>query len=173
MTYYIAREGKPFGPFSIEQLKMQNVTPDTLLWNESMKDWTRAGDIPELQAAIFGGAQPVSDVPNGGYVACNQMPQTAPQAPMEPVCPKTWMAESILVTLFCCLPFGIVAIVKASGVSSAFSRGDFRGAYQASKEAGKWVKLGFFIGLAAILLYVLFVVILGVGAASMSGLGNY
>lgn len=32
----------------------------------------------------------------------------------EQVCPKTWMAESILVTVFCCLPFGIAGIVFAS-----------------------------------------------------------
>ena len=33
------------------------------------------------------------------------------------VCPKTWMAESILVTILCCLPFGIIGIVNAAKVS--------------------------------------------------------
>ena len=32
----------------------------------------------------------------------------------ENVQPKTWLVESILVTLFCCLPFGIVGIVNAA-----------------------------------------------------------
>jgi len=32
--------------------------------------------------------------------------------------PKSWLVESILVTLFCCLPFGIAGIVNASRVES-------------------------------------------------------
>lgn len=40
----------------------------------------------------------------------------------EQVCPKTWMAESILVTVFCCLPFGIAGIVFASKVSSLYAQ---------------------------------------------------
>ena len=32
--------------------------------------------------------------------------------------PKTWLIESILATLFCCLPFGIVGIVNAARVNS-------------------------------------------------------
>lgn len=64
------------------------------------------------------------------------------------VCPKTWMVESILVTIFCCLPFGIVGIVYASKVSALFSKGDAEAALQASQSAGKWTKLGFIVGLS-------------------------
>lgn len=63
------------------------------------------------------------------------------------VCPKTWMLEAILVTILCCLPFGIVGIVNASKVKSQFNIGNIGGAEQASKNAGKWVKIGFIIGL--------------------------
>ena len=34
----------------------------------------------------------------------------------KPECPKTWMVESVLATIFCCLPFGIVGIINASKV---------------------------------------------------------
>lgn len=73
----------------------------------------------------------------------------------EPVCPKTWMAESILVTVFCCLPFGIAGIVFASRVSSLYAAGNYEAALQASKNAGKWTKIGFVVGLVAIVLYLL------------------
>lgn len=73
----------------------------------------------------------------------------------EPVCPKTWMAESILVTVFCCLPFGIAGIVFASRVSSLYAAGNYEAALQASKNAGKWTKIGFIVGLVAIVLYLL------------------
>ena len=73
----------------------------------------------------------------------------------EPVCPKTWMAESILVTVFCCLPFGIAGIVFASRVSSLYAADNYEAALQASKNAGKWTKIGFIVGLVAIVLYLL------------------
>ena len=65
------------------------------------------------------------------------------------------MAESILVTVFCCLPFGIAGIVFASRVSSLYAAGNYEAALQASKNAGKWTKIGFIVGLVAIVLYLL------------------
>ena len=73
----------------------------------------------------------------------------------EQVCPKTWMAESILVTVFCCLPFGIAGIVFASKVSSLYAAGNYEAALQASEDAGKWTKIGFIVGLVVIVLYLL------------------
>lgn len=72
---------------------------------------------------------------------------------MENVCPKTWMAESILVTIFCCLPFGIVGIVNASKVSSLFAAGNVEAAQKASADAGKWTKIGFIVGLIVTVIY--------------------
>ena len=73
----------------------------------------------------------------------------------EQVCPKTWMAESSLVTVFCGLPFGIAGIVFASKVSSLYAAGNYEAALQASKDAGKWTKIGFIVGLVVIVLYLL------------------
>lgn len=87
-------------------------------------------------------------------------PQPETNAPAAP--PKNWLLESILVTLFCCLPFGIVGIIFASQVSSKFAAGDHAGALKASQDAGKWTKIGFFVGIGVIVLYILFFVVLGV-----------
>jgi len=70
--------------------------------------------------------------------------------------PKTWLLESILVTLFCCLPFGIAGIVNASKVESRFFSGDVEGANRASREAKKWITIGFILGIVVIVLYFLF-----------------
>ncbi|MCW0482999.1 CD225/dispanin family protein [Gaoshiqia sediminis] len=88
--------------------------------------------------------------------------QTVNQKP-----PKTWLVESILVTILCCLPFGIVGIVNAAKVESRFYAGDIAGAERASSEAGKWTKIGFFIGIAVILIYIILMV-LGVAAGIMA-----
>ncbi len=82
---------------------------------------------------------------------------------LTPQQPKNWLAESILVTLFCCLPFGIAGIVNAAQVSSKFAAGDYDGALRASQEAGKWTKISFWIGIGVIALSFLLFVILGVG----------
>lgn len=82
--------------------------------------------------------------------------------------PKTWLVESILVTLLCCLPFGIVGIVNAAKVESRFNAGDVDGAERASQEAGKWTKIGFFVGLGVAALYIILMV-LGVAGGIASG----
>ena len=61
--------------------------------------------------------------------------------------PKNYLVESILVTIFCCQPFGIVGIVYASQVNSKYASGDYEGAKRASKEAKKWMTWGVISGL--------------------------
>jgi hypothetical protein len=82
--------------------------------------------------------------------------------------PKNWLVESILVTIFCCLPFGIVGIINAANVNSRFDAGDLDGAVRASNEAGKWTKIGFFIGIAIGVIYALLMV-LGVAGGLAAG----
>ncbi|WP_345950556.1 MULTISPECIES: CD225/dispanin family protein [unclassified Mucilaginibacter] len=89
------------------------------------------------------------------------------QAPMPR--PKNWLVESILVTLFCCLPLGIVGIVNAASVNSRYDAGDYNGALAASQAAGKWTKIGFGIGIVFIILYVILVFVIGIGG----GLAGY
>jgi heme/copper-type cytochrome/quinol oxidase subunit 2 len=82
--------------------------------------------------------------------------------------PKNWLVESILVTILCCLPFGIVGIINAAQVSTKYASGDYAGAERASQEAGKWTKIGFWIGIAVVVLYVLAVFFFGATAFWMS-----
>ncbi|MDR2125733.1 MAG: CD225/dispanin family protein [Prevotellaceae bacterium] len=69
--------------------------------------------------------------------------------------PKTWLVESILATLFCCLPFGIAGIVNAAKVESRFYAGDIEGAERYSREAKKWTLISFWIGLGVIAIYLI------------------
>ena len=81
--------------------------------------------------------------------------------------PKNYLIESILVTIFCCLPFGIVGIVFASQVNAKFDAGDYEGAVKTSKEAKKWMNLGLISGLVIGLFYLIYIFALG-GMALMS-----
>lgn len=72
--------------------------------------------------------------------------------------PKNHLVEAILVTIFCCLPFGIVGIINAARVENAFYSGDETEAERLSGQALKWVKIAFFTGIAAVVIYLIFVV---------------
>lgn len=87
----------------------------------------------------------------------------------EVIRPKNWLVESILVTVFCCLPFGIVGIIHAATVNSKYDAGDIPGAEQASKAAGKWTKIGFIVGLVGGVLYLLLMFLGVLGGLAGSG----
>lgn len=72
-----------------------------------------------------------------------------------PVRPKNYLVESILVTIFCCLPFGIPGIVFASQVNSKYDAGDYAGAEKASKQAKTWTLVSFIIGIAAVIIWII------------------
>ena len=70
---------------------------------------------------------------------------------------------AILVTAFCCLPFGIVSIVYAAQVNSKAYAGDIQGAMDASRRAKTWALASLGVGL---LVGVAYFVIGLIGAAA-------
>lgn len=102
------------------------------------------------------------------YMYVNNNYQNQNYNPHGNACPKNYLAESILVTIFCCLPFGIVGIVNATEVNSKFYAGDIDGAWQSSARAKKWSVAGLITGIVIALLYLLFYVVLGIGALAFA-----
>jgi hypothetical protein len=45
IKYYIHHENQQKGPFSISELKMENITRETLIWFEGQNDWKKAEEI--------------------------------------------------------------------------------------------------------------------------------
>ena len=43
--YFYSLKDEKHGPFSLEEMRSQNITKDTLIWYEGLGDWTAAGDI--------------------------------------------------------------------------------------------------------------------------------
>src|SRR5918998_4485642 len=68
-----------------------------------------------------------------------------------------------IVSLFCCLPLGIAAVIFAAQVNNKVAAGDTAGALDASKKAKMFSYISIGLGLAGIICYVLFILIMGVG----------
>lgn len=82
--------------------------------------------------------------------------------------PSNYLVPAILVTLFCCLPGGVVAIIYATQVNSKVAAGDLAGAEAASKSAKMWVMISAGVGVALILIYIVVMFVFG-GLAAVSG----
>lgn len=64
-----------------------------------------------------------------------------------------YLVQAILVTILCCLPFGIVAIVFAAQVNGRLAAGDIAGARRASANAKTWAWVSFGVGAGFVALY--------------------
>lgn len=73
------------------------------------------------------------------------------------ICPETHLTKAILVTLFCCWPLGIPAIVNAAGVSNAFASGNYQLALKKSNDAEKWSK---YCIIAAVIFWILYAIVM-------------
>ena len=68
-------------------------------------------------------------------------------------CPETHLTKAILITIFCCLPFGIASIIHASRVSSSYILGNYEYAMEQSKKANMWANIGIIVGILYYLIY--------------------
>lgn len=48
MQYWIIENGESKGPFSLEELKTQNITPQTKIWHKGLENWTLLNELPLL-----------------------------------------------------------------------------------------------------------------------------
>lgn len=194
--YYVDGNNQQQGPIDTAQLPSFGVTAKTLVWCEGMANWQVAGEIPEL-ASLFAAKQP--EIPaqpqmQPGTPAQPQMQQQVQPQPMNinnfqqtqqpmntqppfqqpnnqqmPPQPDNYLVWAILVTVLCCLPFGVASIIYSVKVGSLYAQGDYNGAVDASQKAKKFAMIGGIGGLVFIIIYVIFMVIAGAGAA-MSGM---
>ena len=194
--YYVDGNNQQQGPIDAAQLPAFGVTTKTLVWCEGMANWQAAGEIPEL-ASFFAAKQP--EIPaqpqmQPGTPTQPQMQQQVQPQPMNinnfqqtqqpmntqppfqqpnnqqmPPQPDNYLVWAILVTVLCCLPLGVASIIYSVKVGSLYAQGDYNGAVDASQKAKKFAMIGGIGGLIFIVIYVIFMVIAGAGAA-MSGM---
>lgn len=74
LLYYTVENGVQKGPFTIENLSTQNLTPDTLVWRQGLSEWQKASSFPEL-APLLALSTPPEESAFGQYA---EMPPSDP-----------------------------------------------------------------------------------------------
>lgn len=97
---------------------------------------------------------------NAGY-------QTGPSYQQDQGEPVNWvpyLVLSIISTICCCIPFGIVAIVFSAKINSAVTMGNMEEARKAAKTARIWIIAAFVLGIVATILYAIIMSMIGAGS---------
>ena len=182
--YYYLKNGMKQGPFTLDALKKEPINPDTQVYHSEALDFAPARTFPELQSFFAEDRGTTVDEsnynrrePNYNPSAGTPSPQTAFEAAgndassstynpnmQRPPMPDNYLVWGILVTILCgCgMPLGIVSIINASKVGSAYAAGDYVGAEKASKDAKKWAIWGAVAGGVFIVVYFIFIAIAAV-----------
>lgn len=157
MQWYYTKGGVQTGPLEESELRSRiangEVGAGDLIWRDGMANWLPMSQIPELSGLTA--AAPATTAAASPYAA-------GPGAPI-----PNYLWQSIVVTLLCCWPLGIPAIIFAAKVDGLVSRGDIAGAKEASNKAKMWCTWSFGSGLAVALIY-LVLVIIGATAGGMN-----
>jgi hypothetical protein len=167
MQWYYSKNGTQLGPVPqgelISKLTAGEISPTDLVWREGMGDWLPAARVAEFQGINASSPVVSSSEPSSPY--------TAPASPYAPQVAAgdnipNYLWQSIVVTIFCCWPLGIPAIVFAAKVDGLKARGDIQGALAASAKAKRWTMIALAAGVVVVIIYA---IAMGFGMSS----GNF
>ncbi|QKT06308.1 CD225/dispanin family protein [Gordonia sp. X0973] len=109
--------------------------------------------------------QPVPGQPYPGQPYPGQPYAAGPAMGPEPDNNLVW---AILSTILCCLPLGIVAIIKSTSVGKLWAQGDVVGAQKAADDAKKFAMWGAIAAVVLWVLYIIFFVVVGIAGSASS-----
>jgi hypothetical protein len=168
--YHVTSQGQEIGPYTLDEIRQMvsdgHLAVTEYAWSQGMQNW-----VPITQLIGAAASPPPPPLPAAGrpqaltthpaYPVYNQPIYGQPQGlgqqvyVQAPPRPPTYLLSAILVTLFCCLPFGIVSIVFASQVDSKYNSGDYAGAQAASNTAKNWYHAALISGIIIAVLWII------------------
>ncbi|XP_067270610.1 proline rich transmembrane protein 1B isoform X2 [Pseudorasbora parva] len=138
--------------------------------------------LSDPKTAYFKSPSPLMNYPNQPVIACQPgvnppafyqpsflPPSTYPSytiymnGPMvedQPPLPKDYLVESLLVTIFCCLMSGLIAVMYSYETRAALTRGDIREAEKTSQKARLLVMFSLMFGIFVFVAWIIYIVIL-------------
>jgi hypothetical protein len=94
-------------------------------------------------------------------------PASSQHATTPPAIPDTYLWQSIVVTILCCLPLGIPAIVYAAQVEKYYIQGNIDAAQKASRNAKNFCIAALASGLVVCAIYIIYLVAIGGAIAGL------
>lgn len=168
MEYWVSINNNQVGPMSLDEVIALDPSADMLVWHPGMPDWDKVANLPEL-AHLFGAdyeecvegetvegepqpeqtiEEPVQEpvlepAPKVEEPKSQPLQETAPAEP----CPPNYLVWTVLVTVMCCVPLGVISLIYSSQVKTKYNAGDIEGAKKASSKTELWLILAFVLGL--------------------------
>jgi hypothetical protein len=152
--FYLDGNDQQQGPVPANELPKKGVTRDSKVWKQGMSDWQTAGSVPELSGIFPPSASQTATPPP--VVSPPKPPVTPPpyQAVNEPQIqkPDNLLVWSILATVLCCMPAGVVAIVYSNKVNTLWGAHNYTGAQEAANTAKTWCFISLGLGVVAVII---------------------
>jgi hypothetical protein len=177
MEYWTIIDDRHAGPYSADELIDMGITPQSPVWTSGLPDWVEASEIEELRILLDRKYAPAPPAPEPAaaplpqnpepYIAPEPEPRAAegPQATTMAVnevaanpepCPPAYLVWSIIVTILCCQPLGIAAIICSAQVKPSYYRGNLAKATKMSNWAQWCIILAIVLGIISAPLQLLF-----------------
>lgn len=152
--YWMIKDGQSVGPFAVEELSAQGLTPETKVWRKGLAAWTPAVELEEL-AGLF-----VPEVPEETAGSHAESP-AAEIASVALRCPYSHLKGAIVATVVILAVFvgkpaldvwkdpfailmalmGAASIVSAVRTRRSWNGGDIRKARRLSGKTAAWITL--------------------------------
>ena len=154
------------GSYQNEPYKSVNQEQNTFYGESNNYEYGQQNQTYNQQNQNYTQQDPNYGQQNQGYYQQNNF-NGMPQKPVNWV---PYLILSIISTLCCCLPFGVVGIVFSAKINSAMMAGNLEEAQNNAKMARIWIIVSFAIGLLTWLIYMVLIV---TGAVSGSAYYYY
>lgn len=178
LYFFVDDQGKQHGPVKAEYFKIHGIAASSLVWFEGLPNWVKASEVSYLKPFIKARGveslnQPAHYHDHLKSKSVSQSGVGAHHLKLEVEAPKNWIVESVLITLFLCLPLGIISLIYAMRVKPLWDRGEYTESIRVSRVAGAWVKWGFLTIFVIIMLYLVISILVPTAEYSIFNYNNY
>lgn len=176
MNYFVAVNGQSTGPFTLDQLKKQGVTPQTLIWHEGLPGWVAAETVAEVNNYLFnaGGTETVPLHVDNNHNTPDVLSQKIHGVSQQSIghdahvadgCPPVRLGLAIFSAIM--FPLGIAAIVKSALVRPRWNAGRYEDAEYLSASSKKFAIMSIIFGAIFWVIYIVYIVaMVGIAASS-------
>lgn len=159
MKVWIHINGVQEGPYELQDLPLDRMNALTPVWHEGLPGWLPASQVPLVANYMAGASAQAQQQQQQQQAQQAQQPQQQPQQQQwqpqpqqhwqqqqqpqqqQDKAPASYLAWSIVMTVLCCNPVGIVPIITGVSTRSKYANRDFDGAKRMSETTAWWVMI--------------------------------